>query len=259
MKRIIYILLTIIISTCTASATNLTEAADSAYMSDNFKEAIDLYEQAIRDNGSSSLIYYNLGNAYYRNGNFGKAILNYERALKLDPSNEDAKTNLNFVNGKITDKPVDYSSLTDKIHAKTVTFMSADLWAWTTLALFIAFMLSVAGYIFCSSIILRKICFFGGLVLFVFTLTGIIISFNAAARTTATDKAIVISEAVQLGTSPRTPKNKAEQAFLLHEGTKLTIVDSLNVTTDSLPSKWYEVNVDSEHRAWINSKDIEKI
>lgn len=259
MKRIIYILLTIVISSFTVSSTNLTQNADSAYMSDNFEEAIKLYEQAIKDNGSSSLIYYNLGNAYYRNGNFGKAILNYERALKLDPSNEDAQTNLNFVNSKIADKPIDNSSLTDKIHTKTVTFMSADTWAWSTLILFIVFMGSVAGYIFCSSIAIRKTCFFGGLILFVLTLAGIIISFNAAARATATDKAIVTSEAVQLGTSPRTPKTKAEQAFLLHEGTKLTIVDSLNVTTDSIPSKWYEVNVDSEHRAWINSKDIEKI
>ena len=66
-------------------------------------------------------------------------------------------------------------------------------------------------------------------------------------------------ESVQLGTSPRVPKNKSEQAFFLHEGTRLEIVDSLRNNSDTENPLWYEVKVDNLHRAWISSKNVEKI
>lgn len=259
MKKIFSTIILFLATVLLCLANDYTEAADSAYMNDDFPRAISLYEQALKENGSSSTLFYNLGNAYYRDGNYGKAILNYNRALKLDPSNSDARTNLDFVNSKIVDKPNDNSTLTEKIGNNVVTYLQADLWAWITLGVFLMFICCVAGYIFCNGIMLRKAFFFGGIVLFILTVSGIFISVNAASRVTADNQAIITVSSVQLGTSPRVPKTKAEEAFLLHEGTQVEIVDSLSTTTDSIHEKWYEVKVDSEHRAWINAKDVDRI
>lgn len=255
----IALLFTTIFSTPTLAASSLIQEADKAYMDDNFEQALQLYNQAAIQEGVSSNLFYNIGNCYYRLGSNGKAIVNYERALKLDPSNSDAATNLAFVNTKIVDKPVDNSSLTEKIGERIINKFTADTWAWITFAIFTLFILAAAGYIFLSAVILRKTCFFSGLVLIALTICGIAVTITSARRTVSDENAIIISESVNLGTSPRVPKDKSEEAFLLHEGTRLQIVDSLTTTNGDARSKWYEVKVDRDHRAWINSENIEKI
>lgn len=243
----------------TAAAQSLTEQADAAYTADDFGKAIELYQEAAENDGTSSTLFYNLGNAYYRNGEPGKAILNYNRALKLDPANSDALTNLEFVNSKIIDKPVDNDSLTDKISDRVVNFMTADGWAYTTAVLFLLFMVCAAGYIFLNSVKMRKSSFFLALILLFCTIFGIIVSIAAANRLTDNSDAIILSESVQLSTSPRHPKDKSEEALLLHEGTKVHIIDSLRVQDVTDNPMWYEVTVNKEHRAWINASDVERI
>lgn len=241
------------------ASSDLIQEADNAYMNDNFEQALQLYNQAADNDGVSSNLYYNIGNCYYRLGNMGKAIVNYERALKLDPSNNDAAANLAFVNTKIVDKPVDNSSLTEKIGERIINKFTANTWAWITFTIFALFIAAAAGYIFLSAVMLRKTCFFSGLVLIALTFCGIAVTITSARRTVSNENAIIISESVNLGTSPRAPKDKSEEAFLLHEGTRLQIVDSLTTTNGETRSKWYEVKVDRDHRAWINSDNIEKI
>ncbi len=258
-KALLIILLLLFTFSSRANESTLALQGDSAYMNDDFATAIELYEKALKTDGSSSVLYFNLGNAYYKAGSPGKAIINYERSLKLDPSNRDARINLDFVNSRIADMPTDNASLTDKLADRIVCFTTADLWAWLTLGIFACFMCCVAGYIFTNAVIVRKTCFFGGIILLILTISGIIISINAASRAVSSDKAVITAESVQLGTSPRTPRDKSEQAFLLHEGTKIEIIDSLKVATDTLSPLWYEVKVDGQHRAWINSNDVEII
>ena len=241
------------------AATSLINDADQAYMNDNFERALELYTEASEQDGVSSNLYYNIGNCYYRLGNMGKAIVNYERALKLDPSNSDAAANLSFVNSRIVDKPVDNASLTEKIGERILGKFTSDTWAWITFGLFALFIAATAGYIFLSAVIMRKTCFFSGLVLIVLTIGGIVLTLTSARRTVSTENAIIITESVNLGTSPRVPKDKSEEAFLLHEGTRLQIVDSLTTNNGTTPTKWYEVKVDRDHRAWINSDNVEKI
>ena len=99
MKRILFYIIASLVAI--QSHANIIAKADSAYLSDNFAEAVQLYEQALEELGPSAERYYNLGNAYYRQGQLGAAILNYERSLRLDPSNKDARENLEFVNSKV--------------------------------------------------------------------------------------------------------------------------------------------------------------
>ena len=87
MKKIyIYLLFVVIGISPIYSQTTMTHA-NEAYGQEDYIKAIELYEQTLREQGVSSDLYYNLGNAYYKHNEFAKAILNYERALLLNPGN----------------------------------------------------------------------------------------------------------------------------------------------------------------------------
>ena len=129
-------------------AGHLAEQADSAYAADNFSLAERLYRESITSEGTSSTICYNLGNAYYRQGNLGMAIVNYERALKLDPTNKDARINLEFVKGKITDRQIDSGSFVSNLWENIVMFFKADTWASLAIILFALFLASALTYLF---------------------------------------------------------------------------------------------------------------
>lgn len=237
-------------------AETLAHQADSAYSADNFQLAEQLYLRALETGGSSTALFYNLGNAYYRQGNLGKAIVNYERALKLDPTNRDAKANLEFVNSKITDKQIDSGSYMMSVWDGAVGMFHADTWAILALVLFAVFLGAVAVYVFSSAVAVKKASFFGGLVVFLVTVCAVIISFAAANRVNSADYAIILPPASQLSTSPREARNQAEQAFLLHEGTKVEIIDSISSQGEGL---WYEVMVGHGERAWVKADEIERI
>lgn len=239
------------------SGEQLAVQADSAYLADNYRLAEELYVKALQAGGSSSILFYNLGNAYYRQGNLGKSIVNYERALKLDPTNADARANLDFVNSKITDKQIiDNGSYMQSIWEGTVGFFRADTWAVIALVLFAIFLGAVAVYIFSSAVTVKKAGFFGGLVVFVLTVGAVIISFAAANRVNSNNYAIILPPASQLSTSPREARSNAEQAFLLHEGTKVEIIDSIANPGEGM---WYEVMVGRGERAWVKAADVERI
>ena len=86
-----------------AASDNLHQQARDAYSNGDYVQAISIYETMTQE-GESDELYYNLGNAYYKNNQIGKAILNYERALRLNPSYDDAAFNLQLANEKIQDK-----------------------------------------------------------------------------------------------------------------------------------------------------------
>ena len=234
----------------------LTMMADSAYTADNYILAEALYCEAISRFGTSSTLFYNLGNAYYRQGNLGKAIVNYERALKLDPTNADASANLEFVKGKIADRQLDESSILDRLWGNLVTGLKADTWAWVSIILFALFLAGALTYLFSSVVIVKKVSFFGGIIVFVVCALSIVISFAAANRATTDRYAVVLPPSAQLSTTPREARNQSEEAFLLHEGTKVEIVDSV---TSNVVGKWYEVLVGPGKRAWIKATDVERI
>lgn len=260
MKKIVSLLIIVIALAAPASqAASLSEQGDSAYTADDYQRAAALYTKAAEIEGTSSTLFYNLGNTYYRMGQLGKAILNYERALKLDPTNEDARANLAYVNSRIIDQPGDRGSVMSKIIDDTASSAHSNTWSWISLGCFTLLLGAVAVYIFSDNVALRKVSFFGGLALFALTIAGIILAIIAADKATSTERAVVIAPSTQLSTSPRQPKDKTEQAMLLHEGTVVEIIDSVATPADSVNPVWFDVRVDNANRAWISKSDTERI
>lgn len=262
MKKVYFIFsLIILLSVGSLHAQNLSlsEQADSAYNADNYREAADLYLHIMQTEGVSATLYYNLGNCYYRSGEMGKAILAYERSLRLDPTYEDARNNLEFVNARIPDRPGERGTFIGNAMDSAANMAHSNMWAWLAFGAFVLTLAGVLAYIFSNVVIVRKIGFFGGFVTLIATGIFIFFAYRSAAIAVADDAAIITSPSTILSTSPRVPKDRNQEAMLLHEGTKVTILDSVRSTTDSINSLWYDVEVDNNHRAWINAAAVEKI
>lgn len=249
---------------CLAAGTATSRGADHAVMADSayndlaYSRALELYKQAADSAGASTHLYYNIGNTYYRLGDLGRAVLWYERALQLDPSNKDARANLEFVNTRITDRPVDDRSLVTRIYDNVTNSAHPDTWAWVTFGLFALTVAAFVGYLMTRQVMVRKTCFFGGAALLVLTILSLSVALTGSSRASNHNRGIITVPSAQLSTAPRAAVDANSQAFLLHEGTKVEIVDSVMPSQPGTGEAWYEVKIGNA-RAWINARDIERI
>ena len=265
-----YIVLAITVALCTntdaaqnmvkaETAATLSAKADSAYNSKNYTEAADLYKTIIKEYGVSSDIYYNLGNTYFRMGKIAQSVLAYERALKIDPSNKDARINLDFVNTTLEDKPEDNSSILGKIHSEVIALMSPNAWAWTAFALFALIIGLIAIYLFLSNVTIRKVGFFGAMVLFIVLVYTTIVAYQSAAAIDNNDIAIVTTPSANLTPAPSAKTDKTDKIVPVHEGTRLVIIDSVNAASNDGAQLWYHVKVNNSTAAWIDASNVERI
>lgn len=222
--------------------------ADSAYKKGDYGKAVDIYKRLLKQ-GEDASVFYNLGNAYYRSEELGKAILAYERALKLEPGNRDIRFNLEFVRSQITDKPAEESEMFFVVwYHNLVNFTSVDSWAIISIVAFICALLFITVYLFGSNIWIRKVGFS------IASITTILFvwSFHSALiqklQLTRHDTAIVMGT---VGVR-KTPVTATASVFTLHEGTKVTI-------TDKSITGWREVVLSDGRSGWISSSAIEEI
>ena len=232
------------------SANAVTKAeADSAYVHEQYQQAITDYE-ALLKGGVSADLYYNLGNAYYRTDNITKAILNYERALLLSPGDADIRFNLQMARSKTIDKITPESEMFFVTwYHSLVNLMSVDAWARTALiALAIAIIL-VLAYLFSDRMWLRKTGFFGAFFLLVVFVLSNLFAYQQKRKLTNRTGAIIMTTAA---TVKSTPSKNGTDLFILHEGTHVTI-------TDNSMNGWKEIRVADGKQGWIETKQIEII
>lgn len=258
-RKIIILVFALISSVPVFAQQELTQQADSAYMRDDFSAALEAYTQLQQQYGTSTWLYYNIGNCQYRLGRPGMAIVNYERALRLDPLNKDARANLEFVNSKITDEPGDRGMFITKTVGAVARALPANAWASMALGSFILLLGAAGVYIFSANVAMRKTGFFGGIILVFVCIVANVLASKATRYATSTSEAVVTVPSTLLSTSPRVPKDRTEEAMLLHEGTKVEILDSVTTRIDTVATVWFDVEVDNEHRAWIKGSDITRI
>ena len=128
MKKI-YLILFLLVSVSVSYGQTKAQA-DSAYVNNDFAGAVEMYEAILATEGESADIYYNLGNSYYKMDNIAKAILNYERALVLNPGDGDIRFNLELAQSKTVDKVTPVSEMFFVTWIKFLTnLMSEKGWA----------------------------------------------------------------------------------------------------------------------------------
>ena len=233
-----------------SSAFALSKAeADSSYVNENYQQAIQQYEQLSKV-GPSAELYYNLGNSYYRMDNITRAVLNYERALLLSPGDEDIRFNLQLARSKTVDKIVPQSEFfLTTWYRSVVNMLSVDGWAYVAVFCLMCAIFLMLVYLFSSPVWLRKIGFFGGLLLLVGFILGNVFAWHQKQMIDHRDGAIIMESAV---TVKSTPAQNGTDLFILHEGTKVTIIDD---TMDG----WREVRVPDGKQGWVETSQIEVI
>lgn len=223
--------------------------ADAEYQRKNYQQAIVDYKELLKQ-GVSSDIYFNLGNAYYRTDNITEAILAYERAHMLSPGNSDIRFNLELARSKTIDKITPESEMFFVTWYKSlVNLMSVDGWAITAILSLIAAIIAILAYLFSGRILLRKLGFYGGIVLVVVFVLANIFAFQQRSLLLNRTGAIITAPSV---TVKKGPSAGSGDSFVIHEGTRVDIIDK------SL-GKWYSVHLADGREGWVQAGMLEEI
>ncbi len=244
------LLITLVMMSFVSAVNAVTKAnADTEYKKGNFQQAIKDYEE-ILDNGVSSELYYNLGNAYYRTDNITQAVIAYERALLLSPGDKDIRVNLQMAQSKTIDKITPESEMFLVTWYKSlVNLMSVDGWAYTAIFCMIVIIMLVLIYLFSDTIWLRKVGFFGGIIFFLLFIASNIFALQQRSTLLHRNGAVIISSSATIRKNPAT---SAPEETILHEGTRVEIIDrSMN--------GWYGIRIADGREGWIENKNVEVI
>ena len=223
--------------------------ADEAYRQGDYAAAIEQYEEVLGKGFASADLYYNLGNAYYREGQMARAILSYERALRLDPTMSDAKENLVLAESHTVDRIAELPRFFLVRWVDTLcTTVTPAMWRVVWLVLLALLGAAVVAFRRGSSRGLRKAGLVVGVVLFLLLVVATWLLLRTTHRYNARNEAVVMESAITVKSSPEA---QSTDKLILHEGTRLTISDSL--------AGWYKITIADGTTGWCQASDIERI
>ena len=229
---------------------SLWNSANNAYVEGLWEDAISGYDMIAGLGLESAALYCNTGNAYFKSGNISKAILNYERALKLDPSYEDARYNLELSNNMIQDRIDPVPDFILKVWAKDLCWlMDSDGWAVAFIIMFALMLAMILLFVLSPSVAGRRTGFFTGIVFLLLAIMSLSFSLWQKNDYMKADKAIVMRPVSSVKSSPSS--EASQDLFVLHEGTKVDILDQVG--------SWSNIELADGRQGWIRTFDIEKI
>ncbi len=225
------------------------EQANQAYQKGNFLEAIEKYERIVQSGLVSGQLYYNLGNAHYKSGNTSKAILNYERAAKLMPTDDDLQHNLQLANLMIVDKIEQtprlfiwewWDAIESAVSLRTIT--------WVSYGLLVCCIAAIILTLLAPSYAKRRLAFFGAIA-FSLLLAASFVVFAGKLNSVVNKDAAIVTASIT--TVKNSPDPKSTDAFVLHGGVKVTVVDHVN--------EWLKIRLADGKVGWLDRRAAELI
>ena len=233
-------LLLIILSTLFADANQL-------YSDGNYAEAAQAYEQIIAEQPNSEA-YYNLGNAYFKQDELAQAILAYERCLRLDPRNKDAKYNLAFAHSRIIDNVEDNQMFFIKNWLQSIrNTMRETTWMILSIISFLIVLIGALLFALSKEQWLRKTAFYTALIALFISICACANAGSLHSRDNNRAKAIITQGIVNVKASP---DRSGTELFTLHEGTKVIIHETLG--------EWCNIHV-GNNVGWMKLSSLERI
>lgn len=224
--------------------------ADSAYIQGDFLTAISMYEKIIDTQGVNASLYMNLGNAWFQQEEIAKAILCYERAYLLDPSDEDVRFNLELARTRTVDKVNPRNELFFVVWFKSL-LASLDVRQWTvvTIVVFAITILFIGLLLFSRKSVVRKISLGLAAFFFAVSILSYIFATTQVGKINHRDTAIIMAPSV---TVKSTPIESGTDLFIVHEGRKVDILDSTM-------KEWVEIRLEDGNTGWLPLSAIEII
>jgi tetratricopeptide (TPR) repeat protein len=225
---------------------SLLISAEKLFLNKNYTEAGIIYNSILKARGESFDILFNLGNCYYKSNEIPSAILSYERALKINPGDRDARFNLKLCQNKIVDKidPVGVFLFT-RIYDSIGNLYNSNTWSVFGIIFFAIFIAALLGYFFSRISWLKKLSFYGGLLSIILTILAVSYSAKKYNEAMSHNQAILFTPTVTIKSSP---DQSGTDLFVLHEGTKVQILSEIG--------DWKEIGIEDGNVGWIQSDHL---
>lgn len=248
MKNLAITLLLLIGFNALGSSTSIADSAASYYRQGKYERSAQSLELLLQQNYVSSDLYAALGNSYYKQNNIGLAILNYERALKLNPGNADLQDNLNLANAKKSDKISEDVQLSMYTSIKKLNAsIRYDTLAWIALSLMAIAAVGIIVSRFAAKD-KRKRLVVSGLLL---NGLGLLMLCFALYQKSILDKnieGIVLDPSIEVHSEP---SSTSGVVVTLHEGSKIIL--------DESDRNWIKVRINAEYSGWILKSSVAEI
>ena len=247
-KSFLLILIICIQYTFAADNNNvILKKAEDHYKSKNYTSAIQEYNSIINKGYYSYQLYYNLGNAYFKNNEIGKSILYYEKAKNLNASDADINYNLSLAYAKTIDK-IDTKDnfFIELTHTGFLNTINPNSFAYLSIIFSIIFTLIVTLLLYVSKY--RKLLIAIAGVSLTAIITTYIIGSSALKSQASSDFAVVTVKQTKVSNEPI---QNAVTKFNLHEGTKVKVLQTVENFT--------LIKLDNGVEGWVDANAIELI
>ena len=245
--RILIIFLFFSSSILAQDVNSIFEQASLSYEQNEYAQALIFYNE-IQDLGLySSDLYYNIGNCYYKLQQNAEAILYYEKALKLNPNDEDALFNLKLVQLQLVDKLAEVPQVFYLKWAESIkNMLTIDQWAKFGLIFLYLFCCLFIMFLFIKTYNLKKRSF----TVSMFSLLVAVSSLSLAyySNNTLKVEAVLIQANSYIKSAP---SNMSEDLFILHEGTKVQVLEVFN--------DWTKIKLSDGMIGWLENQAIMEI
>lgn len=227
----------------------LFEQGNQFFQNNEYEKALGSYGEILKMGYESADLYYNMGNCHYKLGENARAILNYERALRLRPRDEDIRFNLQISNLSVADKILEipelfyiryFKQFRSMFSLRVLTFISLILY-FLVIAFIVTWLLSRSQFI-------RRIFKIAG---FVFLILFAVSSLTGVSKILSMKKsveAVVLTQEVNVRSAPR---EDSTEIFIIHAGLKVKISDTRG--------DWYEIRLADGNEGWLPAKYVEII
>lgn len=228
---------------------NLMQKANSFYQQGSYDKAIEIYQKIVSDGYSGKELYYNLGNSYFKAGMIGYAILNYEKAQKISPNDEDVAYNLKIANARTVDKIEAMPKIfLVRWWEELLNLFSVNGWTLFSYFVYLAFLAIIGWYFFARRQPFQKWILISGLAFAAVFLLSIVILVSRYNYDNGKEYAVVTQSSVTVKLSP---DEHSGDAFIVHEGIKVSLEDKVD--------SWVKVKLADGKVGWLSEGEMKKI
>ncbi|MBO6607699.1 tetratricopeptide repeat protein [Psychroserpens sp.] len=225
------------------------ENANALYNEGNYTEAIEQYQRILDTDVHSAELYFNLANAHYKLNHIAPSIYYYEKALLLDPNDKDIQNNLAYARNMTIDaiEIIPEVGFTRLLNNATNT-LSYDNWAILAVCLVVVFVVLFLSYYFSRSSAKKRFAFIISGLCILLAMISVAFAFHRYELTVKDQPAIVFAQEAQIKTEPNL---RSIEAFKLHEGTKVQVLDTMN--------NWKKIELSDGKTGWIMKEDLKML